>query len=288
MNKKILLLITAILFTFMTFACCGKSETDSKIRYSNIVSEDVQEELVSMMTNAGITEERQKGLLEHIKQFNAVVNRKSLANDFEEYNPGKAKYDPYDMQDEWNKKSPDFMGYNCRITAFSLFRDFIEIPTHSQIRDEMIVLDLYALSEDSSAFINSDDEKAFSVFYSTVPTVLTKDTQTHINALQNDWSQRGIKFLDNEKASLISVVFHESVDENDNYLFIGHTGVLFDCNDKIYFVEKIAFQEPYQLTEFSDRSELNEYLMVKYDVALDQPTASPFVMENDKMLDVNK
>jgi hypothetical protein len=61
--------------------------------------------------------------------------------------------------------------------------------------------------------------------------------------------------------------------------------VLFDYNDKIYFIEKIAFQEPYQLTEFESRSQLNDYLMSKYDVSFDQPTAAPFIMENDKLLE---
>ena len=291
MNKKIiriLLRVMGMLITINTVACGSKTKTDNKILYSNIVSENVQKKLVAMMKDADIAEERREVLLKHINQFNAVVNPKSLINDFEEYSPDIANYDPYDMQDEWSEKSPDFMGYNCRITAFSLFREFLEIPGDGEIRDEMIIFDLQSLSEDASALINAKDEKTFSVFYSTVPTTLTKDTEVHIKALQNDWNKRGIKFLDNKKASLISVMFHEYIDENDSYLFVGHTGVLFDYNDKIYFLEKIAFQEPYQLTEFSSRSQLNNYLMGKYDVDFEQPTASPFVMENDKPLINNK
>ena len=79
-------------------------------------------------------------------------------------------------------------------------------------------------------------------------------------------------------------MFHESIDENDNYLFVGHTGILFESDKKLYFLEKIAFQEPYQLTRFNNRSELNDYLMKKYDVSYDQPTVSPFIMENDQLL----
>ena len=282
--KTISLIMTAIII-LSAFAGCDKSEANSKIMYSNLASQQVLNKLTEMMTYADISDNRQNILLEHIKQFNSIVSPDSLAAEFEEYNPEKAKYDPYDLQDEWNEKSPDFMGYNCRITAFSLFREFLDISADSEIRDEMIVLDLYALGEDSSAFIKSDDEKAFSVLYSTVPTILTKDTEIHIKSLQKDWNERGIKFIDNERASLISVVFHEAIDENDSYLFIGHTGVLFDYNDKLYFLEKLAFQEPYQLTEFENRSQLNDYLMTKYDVAFDQPTAAPFIMENDELLE---
>ena len=60
--------------------------------------------------------------------------------------------------------------------------------------------------------------------------------------------------------------------------------MLFDYKNKVYFLEKIAFQEPYQLTKFNNRGELFDYLMSKYSVEFDQPTAQPFIMENDKPL----
>ena len=43
-------------------------------------------------------------------------------------------------------------------------------------------------------------------------------------------------------------------------------------------------EEPYQISKFKDRTQLNDYLMAKYDVNFDQPTASPFIMENDKLM----
>jgi hypothetical protein len=143
--KTISLMMAAIII-LSAFAGCDKSEANSKIMYSNLASQQVLNKLTEMMTYADISDNRQNILLEHIKQFNSIVSPDSLAAEFEEYNPEKAKYDPYDLQDEWNEKSPDFMGYNCRITAFSLFREFLEFSVDSEIRDEMIVLDLYASS----------------------------------------------------------------------------------------------------------------------------------------------
>ena len=46
---------------------------------------------------------------------------------------------------------------------------------------------------------------------------------------------------------------------------IGHTGVLLPASDALYFVEKVAFQEPYRLLKFKTRTELSDYLMLKYD-----------------------
>lgn len=147
------------------------------------------------------------------------------------------------------------------------------------------MMDLVALEEDASILTGASDFSSFKAMYSTIPTTMSKDTNIHVQNLQNDWKARGIRFLDNESASLICVVFHESIDEQNNYLFIGHTGVLFEHDDKLYFVDKMAFQEPYQLTAFSDRTQLNCYLMEKYDTSFDQPTAAPFIMENDRLLE---
>lgn len=287
-NRFVILLIVIAITGSSLFIGQGGKEREGEILYSNIVSEEVEQNLKTMMAEAGISAKRQKVLFEHIKQFNSIVKPESLVKDFEKYDSDKIKYDPYDMQDEWNEKSPNFMGYNCRITAFSLFRDYIEVSKKSEIKDDMIAFDLVALEEDPAALINENDKEVFSMFYSIVPTTLTKDLEVHFKTIQRNWAEKGIKFIENKKASLISVVFHESMDKEDNYLFVGHTGVLFDYKDKIYFLEKIAFQEPYQLTEFHNREELKNYIMTKYNVDFEQPTAAPFIMENDKLLDINE
>ena len=49
-------------------------------------------------------------------------------------------------------------------------------------------------------------------------------------------------------------------------------------------MEKVAFQEPYRLNKFKNKEELKKYLMEKYDVEYDQPTAKPFVLENDNLM----
>ena len=41
----------------------------------------------------------------------------------------------------------------------------------------------------------------------------------------------------------------------------------------------------YRLLRFADRTALSDYLMGKYDTSWGQDTASPFIMENDKLMD---
>ena len=70
-----------------------------------------------------------------------------------------------------------------------------------------------------------------------------------------------------------------------NSLMIGHVGVMLPTSDAVYFVEKVAFQEPYRLLKFKNRTELSDYLMLKYDNSWGQDTAHTFIMENSDLMD---
>ena len=53
----------------------------------------------------------------------------------------------------------------------------------------------------------------------------------------------------------------------------------------LYFIEKVAFQEPYRLVKLQNRTELSDYLMEKYDTSWGQDTTRPFIIENDTLMD---
>lgn len=284
--KRSILIVAFVLCLGLLLMGCDKGQevpTSEEILFSNLVEESVQEEVAGLMDRAGISKTRQDVFFNHVDQFNDTVSRKSLTNEYEVAGILDLKYDPYDMQDEWMKEYPYFLGYNCRITAFGLYGDFMNIPLGGEVRDSAILMDLSTLEEDSAAVsVVKGDLERFKILYSTIPTEETKDIAFHVNKVQEDWENRGIGFLENETASLITVWFHDQIEED--YLFIGHVGVLFETEGGLYFVEKLAFQEPYQVTKFSIREELNNYMMTKYDISEDQPTAAPFIMENDQLM----
>ena len=287
--KKTTGLIVLCLVLVLT-GCKITNDTDEQpyieqINYSNLIDTSVQKQLAEIMNSADISPVRQQVFFDHVNQFNNTVSSEGMAAGFEVKQVTEEKYDPYAMQEEWDAAYPDFMGYNCRITAFGLFGDHITIAADAETREDIILMDMASLEEDSSAMQNDKDMDRFRVLYSTVPTDDTKDVSVHVENLRSDWKNRGIVFDNNPDVSLISVVFHDAWD-GENQLFIGHTGVLFQVSEtELYFVEKIAFQEPYQLTVFNNRTELNDYLMTKYDTGTGQPTAAPFIMENDELME---
>jgi len=287
MKKRIPQILIVLCLSFVTVGCGRVKEQGvlKNIKYSNLQEKAVQDTFKDVMEDAAISKQRQEVFFRYVDMFNQAVSEEALTKGYEEAELSFVKYDPYAMQEEWTKAYPDFMGYNCRITAFSLFADFVDIPKDSEMRDEMILLDMYALEEDTTAIKDEEELKKFKVLFSTIPTKNTKDIAEHVKQLQKDWKERGIRFDESASARLITVLFHEYVDETENYLFIGHTGVLFPHGEELFFIEKVAFQEPYQLILFKNRIELNDYLMTKYDNSVGQPTARPFIMENDRLLE---
>ena len=107
-----------------------------------------------------------------------------------------------------------------------------------------------------------------------------------MRTVQAQWRKRGVSSRDSERIRLITVFFHDKPTEEESLLFVGHVGVLLTAKDgTLYFVEKVAFQEPYRMLRFADRTALSDYLMGKYDTSWGQNTASPFIMENDELMD---
>ena len=255
------------------------------VEYSNLTDKDSQDLLSKLLTDSGIGEKRQQALFDRVNKFNSSVKSEWLTSGFESAAPTYTKYDPYDMQDMWASKNGSFPGYNCRITAFSLFSDLISAGDgdYSADAEDSLFMDLEALSDDPDALC-SDSINKFCAVFAPVRAADSTDVNLQVNKFREGWAARGVRFSES-KARMISVVFHDKFSDTDNALFIGHVGILLPTDDnKLYFVEKVAFQEPYRLLKFNDRTELSDYLMEKYDTSWGQDTAKPFIMENDKLM----
>ncbi len=296
MKKTIVALLSAL---FLVVSGCQKGDTPqvvlppvseqpplTQITYTNLGDESVRKELDGIMAEAGIEDASRQVFFEHVDQFNGAVSQDSMAAGYDTMLVGREPpYDPYVMQDQWMEQYPDFLGYNCRITSFGLFGDRVTVPADAEIADDMLAFDLNALEADPSAVPDPESLHSFSALWSNVPTQATKDVAVHAANIQKNWKERGIRFTDDPKVRLISVFFHEAIEEGKDSLFVGHAGILLPVGEELFFVEKLSFQEPYQVVKFRSRTELSDYLMTKYDVDVNQPTAVPLIMENDQVME---
>ena len=171
------------------------------------------------------------------------------------------------------------MGYNCRITAFSLLQDAIKIKDAPETGiPENLMFDMPGFRSTFSH--TKEKDRKFVNFFAQIPTTAAATQTENIQKVKDTLAQKGVEFL-NTKASLISVFFHDVIDPSTANLFIGHIGVLVPSeNGELLFIEKIAFDQPYQAVKFKNRAELNGYLMGKYDVDYSAEGSRPFIFEN--------
>lgn len=291
LNQQITVLVLCTLLGVSIFAGCGVAEQRpalDRIEYTNLNDRASRELLQELLSDAGVSDRRIQVFFCRVGHFNDSVKQEWLTDGFEEAGLLYTKYDPYTMQDEWTAKNGTFPGYNCRITAMSLFGDFLSVSADSQINagEDVLFVDKETLKTDPDV-LGGSSLADFCALYSSMKTEHTTEIKRHVQAVQEEWASRGVIFRENERIRLITVFFHDKPTEEESLLFVGHVGVLLTAEDgTLYFVEKVAFQEPYRMLRFADRTALSDYLMGKYDTSWGQDTASPFIMENDKLMDV--
>lgn len=285
--KKIYTGFIAFLF-LITFTGCSNQkdniteEITEELTYSNLADEASQNEVRGVMSSAGISKEMIDIFFSDVDLFNQIIEKKDLTTaGFMTIDSLLPEYDVVEMMEMWESKSPEFLGYNCRITSYDLVKDSLNIGNIDTSNTDLLAFDQFAIASSPRELFNDTEYEEFETLYSYIPTELTKDIDVHVKNIQDGWKNKEIEFMDEDTYSLISVFFHEE----DGYLFIGHMGILFPHEDgELLFLEKLSFQEPYQAIKFKNRSELNDYLMNKYDRSWDQPTAAPFILENDQLL----
>ena len=213
------------------------------VTYANLTDGDSRALLTAALANAGVDESRVSAFFEKVDLFNWSVKSEWLTDGFESAAPTATKYDPYEMQDLWAEQNGSFPGYNCRITAFSLFGEFLTAGADQPDTqgEDALFLDLETLSADPNALCGGSSA-AFCALFAPVAAADSTEVTAQVEALQAGWAARGIAFSDST-ARLISVVLHDKFSDTDNTLFIGHVGVLLPAEDgSLYFVEKVAFQ----------------------------------------------
>ncbi|KGN69326.1 DUF4300 family protein [Porphyromonas sp. COT-239 OH1446] len=270
---------------------CSSRPNASKVSetavYCHLFDPASQEEVSRAMMRSGLAEANVSAFIESVRQFYDAVGGLGLVREgYEPLEESSTHFDAEMIQMAWDARYPSFAGYNCRITSFALLQDLIRVDHPIQERPETLFFDDEALDSCGRMLLHQRDN-FYSVF-SPVPTAYDQEIKGHVSRMQEAWRKMGISFPhkgDPTKASLISVVMHSAITPEDSYLFVGHAGVLIPTDDGLLFVEKLSFQAPYMLIRFPDRTALNDYLMRMYDTEWGQPTASPFLLENDELLE---
>jgi len=117
--KKVanILLITLILLMSLT-GCYNRSVNEKEdykrsLTYSNLTDSFSQDEARKAMELAGIAPKNIDSFFQNVNSFNSIIEEKSLIKDgFITIDSLEPQYDQLAIQEMWDTKNPEFIGYN--------------------------------------------------------------------------------------------------------------------------------------------------------------------------------
>ena len=168
---------------------------------------------------------------------------------------------------------------DCRITAYALLQNIIEINTIESEYGTYLMFDMDVLENNEDYKTINENQLDFINLFNEMD-VSNIEKEEYKNVYPNKLKSHDFK-LNSDKVSLISVVLHDS---DFNTLFVGHAGVLINLDDKYLFVEKIAFEQPYQISVIKSKNDLIELFNNRSTYFGDESAKGPYIYENDKLL----
>ena len=276
LKKQTLILLSIaslLLVGLAVFTHIPKKE--EKPGYSNLNSKASLNEVRSILSK-----HLDKGSVDNftnlVRDYNDTVGSVGLSGDFAPFT--KTDYDVEKISRLWTAKHGDFIGTNCRINTYTLLKGKIKIP---QVKNDTELLFQDKDAIDKGKLFDAKDQENFEILFSRVKTEATQDVKVHAKHMEDYYKQ----FTFDDKARMLSVVVHDNLDGDS--LFVGHVGVLVPTTDGYLFVEKLTFEEPYQAIKFASKKDCYKYLTTKYKDYTGPGLAKPFIMDNDKWVDMD-
>lgn len=276
LKKQTLILLSIaslLLVGLAVFAYIHKKE--EKPSYSNLNSKASLSEVSSILSK-----HLDKGSVDNfinlVRGYNDTVGSVGLSGDFAPFT--KTDYDVEKISSLWTAKHGDFIGTNCRINTYTLLKGKIKIP---QVKSDSELLFQDKDAIDKGKLFDAKEQADFEILFSRVKTEATQDVKVHAKHMEDYYKQ----FTFDDKARMLSVVVHDNLDGNS--LFVGHVGVLVPTTNGYLFVEKLTFEEPYQAIKFASKKDCYKYLTTKYKGYTGLGLAKPFIMDNDKWVDMD-
>ena len=274
--KKVFLLLICIIF----LCSCSKTEnvTGSKpevLKATNLYLQTDKDYVKEILKNNNVG--NVDVFLNWVDHFNIASNQKCGVNTtWTSIND--IKYDEIECANKYEKKYQMSDG-DCRITAFALIEKDLQMSKKIQDEGTYLMFDMDVIDNNKDYKLVKNKRDDFVTLFNEINISNVGDKELQ-NVFSNKWKEYGIK-INNEKVSLISLVIE---DPDSKVLFVGHTGVLIHLEDKIMFIEKIAFEQPYQITLLNNMNELFDMFSKRKEYFGGKKENGPFVYENDKLV----
>lgn len=191
--------------------------------------------------------------------------------------PEKMKADIGKCMDGW-EQNHDYSDADCRMTAFLLLDGILHAEsTEDSYEGTYLMFDTEAIDNADRYEIIKENKDMFTTLYGEKSVTDDKHPET---TFSDSWKQYGFQ-IDSDRISLFSIVIY---DQYSDVIFVGHTGILIKYNDYYLFVEKIAFEQPYQATKVHTMDELLNILSLRPEYFGEEGEAGPYVYNNGEYI----
>ena len=268
-------LSAAMVFLSMLLCACTEASQNQKLPAATYMG--------GKDTIAGICEELESAGASHVDTFRewttdfADTAGKNAGLEDSWSDPGKMKADIGKCMDGW-EQNHDYSDADCRMTAFLLLDGVLRAEsTEDSYEGTYLMFDTEAIDNVDRYESIKENKNMFTTLYGEKSVT---DVSHPENTFSDSWKHYGFQ-VDSDRLSLLSIVIY---DPYSDVVFVGHTGVLIKYSDYYLFIEKIAFEQPYQATKVHNMEELLDIMSLRPEYFGEEGEAGPFVYCNGEYL----
>lgn len=273
--KTTMRLSAAMVFLSMLLCACTEASQNQEMPAATYMG--------GKDTIAGICEELESAGASHVDTFRewttdfADTAGKNAGLEDSWSDPGKMKADIGKCMDGW-EQNHDYSDADCRMTAFLLLDGVLRAEsTEDSYEGTYLMFDTEAIDNVDRYESIKENKNMFTTLYGEKS--VTDGSQPE-NTFSDSWKHYGFQ-VDSDRLSLLSIVIY---DPYSDVVFVGHTGVLIKYSDYYLFIEKIAFEQPYQATRVHNMDELLDIMSLRPEYFGEEGEAGPFVYCNGEYL----
>ena len=273
--KTTMRLSAAMVFLSMLLCACTEASQNQEMPAATYMG--------GKDTIAGICEELESAGASHVDTFRewttdfADTAGKNAGLEDSWSDPGKMKADIGKCMDGW-EQDHDYSDADCRMTAFLLLDGVLRAEsTEDSYEGTYLMFDTEAIDNVDRYESIKENKNMFTTLYGEKSVT---DGSRPENTFSDSWKYYGFQ-VDSDRLSLLSIVIY---DPYSDVVFVGHTGVLIKYSDYYLFIEKIAFEQPYQATRVNNMDELLDIMSLRPEYFGEEGEAGPFVYCNGEYL----
>jgi hypothetical protein len=281
-HMKRLITLISIITLALSLSCCSTQDKTSDPDtakttlpvVTNMAGSSTSAEVCNDLTAAGLS--NVVVFSEWVADFAGTASPDAGLTD-QWTSPDASSPDLAKCMDGWERHY-DYSDADCRMTAFLLMDGLINSSkTDKDYDGTYLMFDVDAINNVTKYEVIKKNIDLFTtLFGERTP----KEGEEPSAVFGRIWSEYGFS-IQNDKASLLNIVFY---DPDLDQVFVGHSGILVETDQGLLFVEKLAFEQPYQATKAKDMDQLLGILAKRPEYFGEEGEAGPFVYRNGEYL----